>query len=95
MVLIWTSLAGGDNEYCAILVALNSMLQMVLFAPLAILYLRVISGADAIVSYEVVAKSVAVFLAIPFGAAVLTRFSLRKVTSPQWYDNVFLKFASP
>ncbi|KAF4636488.1 hypothetical protein G7Y89_g1598 [Cudoniella acicularis] len=95
MVLIWTGLAGGDNEYCAILVALNSVLQVVLFAPLAILYLRVISGADATVSYEVVAKSVAVFLGIPLGAAVLTRFSLRKVAGPQWYDNVFLKFASP
>jgi ACR3 family arsenite transporter len=38
---------------------------------------------------------VAVFLGIPLGAAILTRFSLRKVTSPRWYDNVFLKFASP
>lgn len=95
MVLIWTGLAGGDNEYCAILVAINSMLQMVLFAPLAILFLRVISGADATVSYDVVAKSVAVFLGIPLGAAILTRFILRKITSPQWFDTVFLKFASP
>jgi ACR3 family arsenite transporter len=47
MVLIWTGLAGGDSEYCAILVAVKSILQMVLFAPLAILVLRVISGADA------------------------------------------------
>ena len=95
MVLIWTGLAGGDNEYCAILVAINSMLQMVLFAPLAILYLRVISGADATVSYEVVAKSVAVFLGIPLAAAIITRFSLRKLTSPHWYDTVFVKYASP
>jgi ACR3 family arsenite transporter len=95
MVLIWTGLAGGDNEYCAILVAINSMLQMVLFAPLAILYLRVISGADGTVSYEVVAKSVAVFLGIPLAAAIITRFALRKATSAQWYDTVFLKFASP
>ncbi|PQE10379.1 putative arsenite efflux transporter protein [Rutstroemia sp. NJR-2017a WRK4] len=95
MVLIWTGLAGGDNEYCAILVAINSVLQMVLFAPLAILFLRVISGADATVSYEVVAKSVAVFLGIPLGAAILTRFSLRKLISPTWYDTVFLKFAAP
>ncbi|PMD59641.1 putative arsenite efflux transporter [Hyaloscypha bicolor E] len=95
MVLIWTGLAGGDNEYCAILVAINSMLQVVLFAPLAILYLRVISGADAKVSYEVVAKSVAVFLGIPLAAAITTRFTLRKFMSPQWYDTVFIKFASP
>ncbi|KAN0091847.1 arsenical-resistance protein ACR3 [Hyaloscypha variabilis] len=95
MVLIWTGLAGGDNEYCAILVAINSMLQMVLFAPLAILFLRVISGADAEVSYEIVAKSVAVFLGIPLGAAIVTRFGLRKLISPTWYDKVFLKFAAP
>ncbi|KAH8779048.1 putative arsenite efflux transporter [Hyaloscypha finlandica] len=95
MVLIWTGLAGGDNEYCAILVAINSMLQMVLFAPLAILYLRVISGADATVSYEVVAKSVAVFLGIPLAAAIITRFTLRKFISPHWYDTAFIKFASP
>jgi ACR3 family arsenite transporter len=95
MVLIWTGLAGGDNEYCAILVAINSMQQMVLFAPLAILYLRVISGADATVSYEVVAKSVAVFLGIPLAAAIITRFTLRKFISPHWYDTAFIKFASP
>ncbi|PQE28165.1 putative arsenite efflux transporter protein [Rutstroemia sp. NJR-2017a BBW] len=95
MVLIWTGLAGGDTEYCAILVAINSVLQMVLFAPLAILFLRVISGADATVSYEVVAKSVAVFLGIPLAAAIITRFSLRRLISPTWYDTVFLKFAAP
>jgi arsenite transporter len=95
MVLIWTGLAGGDSEYCAILVAINSILQMVLFAPLAILFLRVISGADATVSYQVVAKSVAVFLGIPLGAAIVTRFGLRKLFGPSWYDKVFLKFAAP
>lgn len=95
MVLIWTALAGGDNEYCAILVAINSVLQMILFAPLAMLFLRVISGADATVSYEIVAKSVAVFLGIPLGAAILTRFSLRKFVSPHWYETVFIKFIGP
>ncbi|KAK6609659.1 hypothetical protein ACHAQE_011013 [Botrytis cinerea] len=95
MVLIWTGLAGGDSEYCAILVAVNSVLQMILFAPLAILFLRVISGANAEVSYEIVAKSVAVFLGIPLGVAIVTRFSLRKLINPTWYDKVFLKFAAP
>jgi arsenite transporter len=95
MVLVWTGLAGGDNEYCAILVAINSLLQMIFFAPLAVLFLRVISGADGILSYDIVAKSVAVFLGIPLGAAIITRFSLRKIISPHWYDTVFLKFAAP
>lgn len=96
-VLIWTGLAGGDNEYCAILVAINSILQMVFFAPLAILFLRVISGSSSSVdvSYATVATSVAVFLGIPLGAAILTRFSLRAVLSPSWYDQVFLKWVAP
>ncbi|KAM0443741.1 hypothetical protein ACHAPV_009223 [Trichoderma viride] len=97
MVLIWNGLAGGDNEYCAILVAINSILQMVIFAPLAILFIRVISGDTGVssVSYQIVATSVAVFLGIPLGAAVITRFVLRKMAGPDWYERVFLRFAAP
>lgn len=96
-VLIWTGLAGGDNEYCAILVAVNSVLQMVLFAPLAILFIKVISGDEeaSVVSYGVVAKSVAVFLGIPLGAAIVTRWVLRRIAGDDWYAKVFLKWASP
>jgi len=95
MVLIWMRLAGGDNKYCAILVAVNSMLQMALFVPLAILFLRVISGTDTEVSYNIIAKSVAVFLGIPLGAAIVADFGLRKLIGPTWYDEVCLKFAAP
>ncbi|KKK22984.1 arsenite efflux transporter (ArsB) [Aspergillus ochraceoroseus] len=95
MVLIWTGLAGGDEEYCAILVAVNSLLQMALFAPLGVFFIQVISGDSVDFEYATAAKSVAVFLGIPLGAAVLTRVTLRKVTSPQWFDRVFLKWASP
>jgi ACR3 family arsenite transporter len=97
MVLIWTSLAGGDTDYCAILVALNSILQIVLFAPLALLFISAIShqtGAQD-VDYATVAKSVAVFLGIPLAAAILTRLSLRKAAGAKWYEEVFLKFAAP
>ncbi|KAJ5111851.1 hypothetical protein NUU61_001481 [Penicillium alfredii] len=97
MVLIWTGLAGGDSEYCAILVAVNSLLQMVLFAPLAIFFIKVIShsGSQVTLSYSTAATSVAVFLGIPLGAAIITRITLRKITSPRWYDQVFLKWAGP
>jgi arsenite transporter len=95
--LIWTELAGGDGEYCAILVAINSILQIVLFAPLAVFFIRVIShGSGALdVPYEAVATSVAVFLGIPFGAALLSRFTLRYLAGPQWYQDVFLRFVAP
>lgn len=64
MVLIWTDLAGGDGDYCAVLVAFNSILQIILFAPFAVFYLRVVSHDvdDVNVSYPTVATSVAVFL---------------------------------
>ncbi|KAK5019003.1 arsenicals resistance [Cryomyces antarcticus] len=97
MVLIWTGLAGGDSEYCAILVAVNSILQMVLFAPIALLFIKVISraGPGVTVSYTTVATSVAVFLGIPLVAAILTRFTLRKLVSPAWYNDVLLKWVAP
>ncbi|KAK2742479.1 hypothetical protein FQN57_005370 [Myotisia sp. PD_48] len=97
MVLIWTGLAGGDNEYCAILVAINSLLQMVLFAPLALLFVKIMSHSTGSIplSYSVVAQSVAIFLGIPLGAAIITRFALRKIAGPSWYDKVFIKWASP
>ncbi|CAD0114059.1 unnamed protein product, partial [Aureobasidium uvarum] len=96
MVLIWTGLAGGDSQYCAILVAINSILQMVLFAPLAILFINVISDPDTKieVEYSTVATSVAAFLGIPLAAAIITRFAIRKF-SVQWYDTVFLKWVAP
>lgn len=89
-------LAGGDSEYCAILVAINSLLQMVLFAPLAIFFIHTIShsGSRVTLSYATAAKSVAVFLGIPLAAAIANRAALRKLTSPRWYDCVFLKWAS-
>ncbi|KAI9373588.1 arsenical-resistance protein [Aspergillus egyptiacus] len=95
MVLIWTGLAGGDGDYCAILVAVNSLLQMVLFAPMGFFFIQVISGDHIVFEYATAAKSVAVFLGIPLGAAILTRFALRQATGPRWYDEVFLKWASP
>lgn len=90
-------MAGGDSEYCAILVAINSILQVVLFAPLAILFLRVINHSDTAVdvSYTTVATSVAIFLGIPLGAAIATRFGLRTVFGPSWYDQRFLQWVAP
>ncbi|KAJ0125734.1 hypothetical protein HZ326_31163 [Fusarium oxysporum f. sp. albedinis] len=96
-VLIWNGLAGGNDEYCAILVAINSILQMVLFAPMAVFFIRVISHESGTIdiSYSVVATSVAVFLGIPLGAAIITRIVLRKVAGPDWYQQTFLKFLAP
>ncbi|KAJ3119726.1 hypothetical protein HK098_005213, partial [Nowakowskiella sp. JEL0407] len=99
MVLIWTDLAGGDTNYCAMLVALNSMLQMILFAPFALLYINIMSRGSASggieISYTLVAKSVAVFLGIPLGAAIITRFGVVAIIGKEKYDKVFMKFLGP
>ena len=97
MVMIWTGLAGGDGEYCAILVGINSVLQMVLYAPLAVLFISVIGGNSGTINvrYETVATSVAVFLGIPLGAAIVTRFGVRKFAGEKRYDTTFIKWLSP
>lgn len=70
---------------------------MILYAPLALLFISVIgrSGETVHVSYSTVATSVAVFLGIPLGAAIITRFALRNIASPRFYDQTFLKWISP
>lgn len=96
-VLIWNGLAGGNAQYCAVLVAVNSVLQMVLYAPLAILFIRVISHSTSTieVSYSVVARSVGVFLGIPLGFAILTRTIVRNLISVTWYEKVLMKWLAP
>lgn len=70
---------------------------MALYAPLSVFFIRIISGEQGAtdVSYTTVAISVAVFLGIPLGAAVITRFALRALAGPEWYERVFLRFVSP
>ena len=68
---------------------------MVLYAPLAILFVNVISGGGGrAVSYTVVARSVGVFLGIPLAAAIITRFAIRAI-SATWYDRNFIKWVAP
>jgi arsenite transporter len=69
---------------------------MVLYAPLAIFFVKVIShsGSGISVSYSTVATSVGVFLGIPLGAAILTRFALRAINA-EWYERTFLKWIAP
>lgn len=64
---------------------------------MSVFFIRVIGGetGSIVVSYAVVARSVAVFLGIPLGAAVVTRFSLRGMLGASWYDRVFIRVASP
>ncbi|GJC99589.1 arsenical-resistance protein [Colletotrichum higginsianum] len=90
-------MARGDGDYCAILVAVNSFLQIVLFAPVALLFIRVIGQDDSIssISYSTVASAVGVFLGIPLGAAILTRLSLIYTIGTKTYNTRVIPFLAP
>ncbi len=101
MVLIWNMLAGGDSEYCAALVALNSVFQIVMYSPLAYLFLVVVPGwfgvAGTVVNIGMayIAKSVLIFLGIPLAAGILTRFTLLRQRGKAWYETEFMPRLGP
>lgn len=74
MVMIWNQLAGGDMNYCAILVVINSVLQIILYSPYSLLFVNAIGGQKGLhVSYGSVAKSVLIYLGIPLLLGASTR----------------------
>jgi ACR3 family arsenite transporter len=101
MVLIWNMLAGGDGEYCAVLVALNSIFQILMYSPLAYFYLAVVPGwlgaGGTVVDIGMgdIAKSVLIFLGIPLAAGILTRFTMIRRRGKEWYDGVLMPRLGP
>jgi ACR3 family arsenite transporter len=101
MVLIWNDLACGDREAAAVLVALNSIFQIVAFAGLGYFYLNVLPGwlglstAALAVSVWDIARSVLVFLGIPLVAGFLTRTLGERSRGRAWYEQTFLPRISP
>lgn len=103
MVLVWNKLAGGDNDLCAVLVAMNSLFQVALYSVLAYLFITLIStwiggvGAGAIVNISIwqVAYAVFIYLGIPFIAGIITRWVLLKKKGKDWYDNLFMEKLGP
>jgi ACR3 family arsenite transporter len=100
MVLVWNTLAEGDSEYAAILVALNSIFQIALYAFYAYFLIMVLSdvvspgsGVPVQISIVSVAISVLVYLGIPFFAGIITRYTLRPRKGADWYDNKFMPIA--
>jgi ACR3 family arsenite transporter len=97
MVMIWNQLAKGDGNACAILVVLNSALQVVLYSPYALLFVNILGKADTQirVSYGNVAISVLIYLGIPLLAGVITRYSIWALTSRTFLDTRFLPAFGP
>ncbi|MDG6929402.1 MAG: ACR3 family arsenite efflux transporter [Nitrososphaerota archaeon] len=103
MVLVWNMMAGGDGEHAAVIVALNAVFQIALYSAYAYFFVTVLprwldpSASAATVGVDPldIARSVAIFLGVPFLMGFVSRFALTRTKGGRWYEDAFLRRIRP